>query len=67
MKKNRLLIILVIVFSVILAPLMVTGILIQLAGRICMIAGFILMINPLSARNELRSIIEELKDLWRNN
>lgn len=67
MKKNRLLIILVTVFSVILAPLMVTGILIQLAGRICMIAGFILMINPLSARNELRSIIEELKDLWRNN
>lgn len=65
MKKNRLLIILVIVFSVILAPLMVTGILIQLAGRICMIAGFILMINPLSARNEFKDLLEDIRSLWK--
>ena len=55
------------ILSVFLIPLIVTGFLVLVVGRILGCAGYMLMMQPHVARNELRSIIEELKELWRNN
>lgn len=66
MNQKRITIIIT-VLSVFLVPLIVTGFLVLVVGRILGCAGYLLMMQPHVARNELRSIIEELKDLWRNN
>ena len=68
MNQKRITIIIIItVLSVFLIPLIVTGFLVLVVGRILGCAGYMLMMQPHIARNELRSIIEELKELWRNN
>lgn len=67
MNQKRITIIIITVLSVFLVPLIVTGFLVLVVCRILGCAGYLLMMQPHVARNELRSIIEELKDLWRNN
>lgn len=67
MNQKRITIIIITVLSVFLIPLIVTGFLVLVVGRILGCAGYLLMMQTYVARNELRSIIEELKDLWRNN
>lgn len=67
MNQKRITIIIITVLSVFLVPLIVTGFLVLVVSRILGCAGYLLMMQPHVARNELRSIIEELKDLWRNN
>lgn len=67
MNQKRITIIIITILSVFLIPLIVTGFLVLVVGRILGCAGYLLMMQPHVARNELRSIIEELKDLWRND
>lgn len=67
MNQKRITIIIITVLSVFLVPLIVTGFLVLVVGRILGCAGYLQMMQPHVARNELRSIIEELKDLWRND
>lgn len=67
MNQKRITIIIITVLSVLLVPLIVAGFTILVAGRILGYIGYMLMMQPHVARNELRSIIEKLKELWRNN
>ena len=67
MNQKRITIIIITVLSVFLVPLIVAGFTILVAGRILGCIGYLLMMQPHVARNELRSIIEKLKELWRNN
>lgn len=67
MNQKRITIIIITVLSVFLLPLIVTGFLVLVVGRILVYVGYLLMMQPHVNRNDLRSIIEELKDLWRNN
>lgn len=67
MNQKRITIIIITVLSFFLVPLIVAGFTILVAGRILGCIGYLLMMQPHVARNELRSIIEKLKELWRNN
>ena len=67
MNQKRITIIIITVLSVFLLPLIVTRFMGLVVGRILGCAGYLLMMKPHVAKNELRSIIEELKELWRND
>lgn len=53
--------------SVILLPLIVVGFILQIFGRVCIILGAVLMINPISAKNEFKDLVDEIKYLWKKN
>ena len=67
MNQKKITIIIITVLSVFIIPLIVAGFLVLVVGRILGCIGYMLMMQPHVAKQELRSIIENLKELWRNN
>lgn len=67
MSTKKIEIIIVTLLSVVLLPLIVFGFTIQIIGRVCIIVGAVFMINPISAKNEFKDLVDEIKDLWTKN
>lgn len=67
MSTKKIEIIIVTLLSVVLLPLIVFGFTIQIIGRVCIIVGAVFMINPISAKNEFKDRVDEIKDLWTKN
>lgn len=67
MNINGIQLIIFTITAVILSPFIIVEFTLQIFGRVCMVIGAVLMINPLSAKNEFKDLVDEIKDLWTRN
>lgn len=67
MNIRKIEIIIFTITAVILSPFIIVGFILQIFGRACIVIGAVLMINPLSAKNEFKDLVDEIKDLWTKN
>ena len=67
MNIRKIELIVITITAIILIPLIIVGFTLQIFGRVCIVLGAILMINPISAKNEFKYLVDEIKDLWTKN
>lgn len=67
MNIQKIELIVITITAIILIPLIIVGFTLQIFGRVCIVLGAILMINPISAKNEFKDLVDEIKDLWTKN
>ena len=67
MNIRKIELIVITITAIILIPLIIVGFTLQIFGRVCIVLGAILMINPISAKNEFKDLVDEIKDLWTKN
>lgn len=67
MNIRKIELIVITITAIILIPLIIVGFTLQIFGRVCIVLGAILMLNPISAKNEFKDLVDEIKDLWTKN
>lgn len=67
MNINKIEIIILAIPCIVLVPFIIVGFILQIFGRVCIVLGAVLMINPISAKNEFKDLVDEIKDLWKKN